>query len=143
MNEWIVAAEPSVWMGSGESAWKDQISGAVRLDPSDPPAFLDLDFRVASFLRNGQVFDLDNMVTPVFNALLGPRRSQIRLALLGWRATRTENQDAGLRLRRRDETVGTLEISDSVLVLDATLRGRLPVDSREGGAHSSLASSKR
>jgi hypothetical protein len=134
MNEWIVAGEASVWMGSGERAWKNQLSASVRLDTSKPPAFLDLDFRVASFLRNGQVFDLDNMVTPVFNALLGPRRSQIRLALLGWRATRVENQDTGLRLRQYDEALGTFELCGSVLVLDATLRGRLPVDSREGGS---------
>lgn len=133
MSEWFVAGEPAVWLGSGEKPWKFKLAEAVRLDTRDSPVFLELDFRVASFLRGGQVFDLDNMVTPVFEALLGPRHSSLRRALLGWRATRVENQDAGLRLRCTERPPGVFQASTSTVVLDATLRGRLPTDSREGG----------
>ena len=132
MSEWFVPGEPAVWLGSGEKDWKLKVGEMVALGSSTPPEALALEFRVRSFLRAGQPFDLDNMVTPVFEALLGPRRSPLRSALALWSASRIEDTSPGLRLLFQ-QRVAPFPAVDATLVLDVTLRGRLPVDSRDGG----------
>ena len=73
MSDWFVPGEPAVWLGAREKPWKAALAEAIVLDAGAPSARLDLEFTVASFLRAGQPFDLDKMVTPVFEAVLGAR----------------------------------------------------------------------
>ena len=62
MRTWRVEGEPAVWLGSREAEWKRAVREAVPLDPVAPPTTLGLVFTVASLLRGGNPFDLDNMV---------------------------------------------------------------------------------
>ena len=74
----LVAGEPASWLGSGYEAWKRILADGIRVDHEAPATGIALEFRVSSLLRNGQRFDLDNLVSPVFQGLLGPRRSPLR-----------------------------------------------------------------
>lgn len=130
MTEWFIPGEPPTWLGSGERDWKARLAEAVKLAPAP---FLNLDFRVSSFLRAGHRFDLDNMVTPVFDQLLGPRRSELRRALHGWSARRGLSPQPGLRIVEADSARNDSMGGEDCLVLDLAYLGGLPADSRGKG----------
>ncbi len=130
---WFVAGEPATWLGSGYEPWKQRVASAIALDPAAPPAGLSLELLVTSPLRNGQRFDLDNLVTPVFQAVLGPRRSPLRLGLRWWRARLLVANEAGLVLEADGPDVGVLAAAGGPLVR-LSFAGPLPADSRAGGA---------
>ena len=71
-------------------------------------------------------------MTPVFEASLGPRNSESRRALAEWTATRAVGEAPGLTVVPGGAVPTRRRLGDRT-VLDVTLRGRLPDDSREGG----------
>lgn len=133
-HTWTVEGEPALWLGSGYPDWKARVAAAVTLAAASPLAGLALEFRVASLLRNGQRFDLDNMVTPVFEAALGPRRSPLRRGLGWWFAKRRVDGRPGLTVTATAEPPAMAEHASGPCVLDARVPGPFPADSREGGA---------
>lgn len=126
----FIPGEPPTWLGSGETEWKARLADLVSLAPS---AFLELDFRVSSLLRRGHRFDLDNMVIPVLDQILGPRRSSHRQALLGWTASRTVTSEPGLRIVAEDRVPECPLCDEGALVLDVVPCVSIPTDSRDGG----------
>ncbi len=134
-HTWTLDGEPALWLGSGYEAWKARVAGSVTLAEAAPVAGLMLDFRVASLLRNGQRFDLDNLVTPVFEAALGPRRSALRRGLGWWFASRRVDPRPGLTVSAASAPPAPGSDAPWPLVLDARVPGVLPADSREGGMH--------
>lgn len=130
---YLVAGEPALWLGSGYEAWKRVLADGISVDHEAAAAGIALDFRVSSLLRNGQRFDLDNLVTPVFQALLGPRRSPLRTHLTWWRASIAEYRPPSLALAFCDGAVAPLVVPNSDLVLDCRIPAPYPSDSRGGG----------
>lgn len=61
----FVEGEPVLFMGRGERKWREKVRSAVALVPSS----IRLQFTVASLLRWGNRFDIDNMCKPVLDAL--------------------------------------------------------------------------
>jgi hypothetical protein len=75
-TEWaetaFVPGEPVLFMGRSEAVWKKRVQDAVVGKLSRPR----LEFTVASFLRNGNRFDLDNLAKPVL-AVVAPDAQSI------------------------------------------------------------------
>ncbi len=130
----VVAGEPALWLGSGYEAWKQILRDAIPPEGVAPPAGMMLEFRVTSLLRSGHRFDLDNLVSPVFQALLGPRASAQRRSLTWWRASIAEYRPSALSLSFCDEPAGALTVPNGELVLDCRPPAPYPTDSREGGS---------
>jgi hypothetical protein len=129
----LVAGEPALWLGSGYEAWKRALADGISVDHEAAAAGIALEFRVSSLLRNGQRFDLDNLVSPVFQALLGSRRSPARTQLTWWRASIAEYRPPSLALTFCDGAAAPLVVPNSDLVLDCKIPAPYPSDSRGGG----------
>lgn len=69
--EWILG-EPVLFMGRGEKEWQQSIAGAIDVAAHRHPRFL---FRVGAFRRRGHYFDLDNLVKPAIDKVVGPIES--------------------------------------------------------------------
>lgn len=128
---YLVQGEPALWLGSGYGQWKKTLAESINLD-QDATGII-LEFRVSSMLRNGHRFDLDNLVSPVFQGLLGKRGSSARSALTWWRASLAEYRPPALNVTTCGETAEPLVVPNGDLVLDCRIPAPYPTDSREGG----------
>jgi hypothetical protein len=129
----LVAGEPALWLGSGYEAWKQTLADSVPFNHDPPSSGIVLEYRVSSLLRSGQRFDLDNLVSPVFQALLGKRASLARSHLSWWRASIAEYRPPALALSLYGEGVEALALPNADLVLDCRIAAPYPTNSREGG----------
>ena len=129
----LVVGEAALWLGSGYEPWKKTLAESVLAEHAHSPTGITLGFGVSSLLRNGHHFDLDNLVTPVFQALLGKRRSASRVSLAWWRASLAEQRPPALVLAFCDEPAAALTVPNGESVLDCRIPAPFPLDSREGG----------
>ena len=129
----LVAGEPALWLGSGYEAWKKTLAESVPFDHYPPSSGIVLEYRVSSMLRSGHRFDLDNLVSPVFQAVLGKRASSARMHLNWWRASIAEYKPPALALSFCGGSTEALVVPNGDLVLDCKIAAPYPTDSREGG----------
>jgi hypothetical protein len=142
MRSLFISGEPVLWSAGAsqqsaerEEHWKSRIRSELG-DALPTPTTVLMHFAVQSWTRRGNRFDLDNLTTPVFEAIYGKKetnRQDARAALTSWRATIAQSTTPYLLLDFVDERLSTTDIEcDCRVVLDAVWTPPLPANSGSG-----------
>lgn len=127
MKLWI-RGNPATFATVAEDRWKEILRRHILppLQTQDPgKGGIILIFHLASFTRNGQAFDIDNLVEPVFSILINEkgyfkgRRTNIRW----WYAKKEKDSDEGLEI---EISSCPPEISRGRIIIDEVYTGPLP-----------------